>query len=1734
MLSGRVLLLLAGTVGAEQCSLDTLSPSSGPTLGGTLVNLTGTALGDGSAWLCSFNASVVGAEYHDDVERVGCFSPPYALAGAVAVNVSIDGGSSYCATGADVPPHFRYYEPPNVSAISPASGSTEGGTIVSVTGSGFSALGGAKVCTFGQLRVGDLIRAGAVSAATVVDDSLLHCVAPTADEAAAVGVTAFSFASMPEPAIVQPCVADDCTPGVEPERRYAYPAGHTLTLLGDALHEAGLIKLTRNRFSETGSLLLSLYSPAAPAGVPVREFEASWVQMVGRGSGADGYSFVYGALADVNSAFGEMGTGDGLVVRFRTRGFFGEFNDGHGLIEALYNGSALNQTFMGDRLRSTSRDPARVSVVKDSAGLSVYFDGELVLAATVPGWAPAVGWAFGFGARTGERKDDHWIDDVRVQSGYLLDQGSVAFGISLNGGHDATLLDAPAKYTFTTKPAVFALSPTTGPERGNTTVTVTGSHFAGGADYRCHFGGASEMTSHASYEADSRTLVCASPPAARAQLVSLEVSLNNRPGSASTSAVPFRFFAHPNVADARGPAKLAAPAGLGVPVLGLQPTTCRGPFASPFACLSLCSPPPGFEPRRGKANISLLGANFSGGDDYRVAFLSDGAGGGGHIVPATEVNDSLVVCVAPATIRLGAATVALSLNGQQYTAPTSFPFFAVHSLSPNTGPTAGGTLVRVNGTAFDPGGAYRCRFGDAGVMEASLLDESTLLCHSPLTSEHGPRALDVSLNALDFTASNVSYGYYAHPPMASVLPSSGPVAGATVVAARTHTVGGLGGGSHYRCAFGSEIVPATYVGAAQFERSPRGPHNNAELLRRSALSTALSLAADAAAGAHGAVLCVAPPNTTASTRPVRFAVSLNGQDYHAADGGFTYFAPPNVSALGPTRGPVAGGTVLTLVVEPLHAELLNSTSCRIGSHGSKLPWIHSRPVLAQLSPTTHIAQGVLQCRVPPADRTGALGVLLRSFSRLSELGGELYGDAALAADRDRPCGLGPVFSCGGTPADGYSSANSAQCEWLCPVQDGVLRLTSGDYSSSGSFVLHTPNVTLAPPPREFNASFEAFIGRASGAPMAPHGDGGLSFSVGRLPREHFGTSAAAMGLSVQLVFFAHQPALEVWYEGERLLDLALQGGVRTGAWVPCLVEVSLGSLSVTVGRHRLVDQLPLPKWDPRPDWRFGWSATSGAGRDEVLLDSVDLRATTVLATADKSVELTLNGQQYVPISAGSNDAFRYHGAAAFPRLVELSPSSGPIEGGTILRLATAHVDSELGLVPEDPLTLTAPLPSTSAYRCFLGEANITATFANGTVRCTTLAFGAAGAAVPLHFALNAQEPVGPVAPFVVYERLTASGATPLSGPTHGGTLVTVEGGSLSNGSDPRCRFGSGSPVDETPGLDVSPATFDSQSNTLQCVSPPALGMSAGPAELFISLNSQNYARVGSVVFNYTSPLLPASLSPTSGPMAGDTAVAVDLQSSLVGAFAPRCRFGDAVVDAMVVGGSLHCHTPPASLAPATSLLRLLQTADEAPPATWLYGDASTDGGAVRLTTGAPSSSGAVVVPSGAFNGSSLSYAVFRVSLQLRVHMPMEARVSAGDAGGDGFSVSYGLLPPGALSEYGGGLGLRVCFLTARRCEPRDGTATCPALEVYYATTLLRRVALAPGFRSAAYDDVVVEYSSVVRAPSIHATCGAFTPHVEHFFTPHVFTPQVASPGSQSVQMPSPPHPPPSLPADSTD
>jgi hypothetical protein len=112
-----------------------LSPSSGPAAGGTAVTITGTGLGGATG--VSFGGAA-GAVTADSATQVTVTSP--AGSGTVDVTVTTPGGTA--AAG-----RFTYEVPaPVIDDVSPSTGPANGGTEVTISGSG---LAGATGVSFG-------------------------------------------------------------------------------------------------------------------------------------------------------------------------------------------------------------------------------------------------------------------------------------------------------------------------------------------------------------------------------------------------------------------------------------------------------------------------------------------------------------------------------------------------------------------------------------------------------------------------------------------------------------------------------------------------------------------------------------------------------------------------------------------------------------------------------------------------------------------------------------------------------------------------------------------------------------------------------------------------------------------------------------------------------------------------------------------------------------------------------------------------------------------------------------------------------------------------------------------------------------------------------------------------------------------------------------------------------------------------------------------------------------------------------------------------------------------------------------------------------------------------------------------------------------------------------------------------------------------------------------------------
>lgn len=124
-----------------------LTPSDGPTSGGTQVTITGTGfLAAPAAWAVYFGATP--ASYTIDSNTQITATSPAGSAGTVDVTVTTTGGTS-ATSAAD---QFTYVSAPTIVLVGPAAGPTAGGITVGIFGDGFF---GTTAVTFGGIAATD-------------------------------------------------------------------------------------------------------------------------------------------------------------------------------------------------------------------------------------------------------------------------------------------------------------------------------------------------------------------------------------------------------------------------------------------------------------------------------------------------------------------------------------------------------------------------------------------------------------------------------------------------------------------------------------------------------------------------------------------------------------------------------------------------------------------------------------------------------------------------------------------------------------------------------------------------------------------------------------------------------------------------------------------------------------------------------------------------------------------------------------------------------------------------------------------------------------------------------------------------------------------------------------------------------------------------------------------------------------------------------------------------------------------------------------------------------------------------------------------------------------------------------------------------------------------------------------------------------------------------------------------
>jgi len=280
--------------------------------------------------------------------------------------------------------------------------------------------------------------------------------------------------------------------------------------------------------------------------------------------------------------------------------------------------------------------------------------------------------------------------------------------------------------------------------------------------------------------------------------------------------------------------------------------------ALPIPTVSSISPTSG--PTTGGTSVIITGTNLTGATAVRF--------GATNATGFTVNSATQITATAPA----GTGTIDVRVTTAGGTSATSaadqFTYVAaptVSSISPTSGPAAGGASVTINGANFV--GATAVTFGATAATGFTVVSATQITATAPA----GTGTVDVRVTTSGGTSATGAadqFTYVAAPTVSSISPASGPATGGTSV-----TISGTNFTGTTAVTFGATAATGiTVVSATQ-------------------------ITATAPAGTGTVDVRITTPGGTSATS--------------AADQ-FTYVAAPTVTSISPTSGPATGGTSVTI------------------------------------------------------------------------------------------------------------------------------------------------------------------------------------------------------------------------------------------------------------------------------------------------------------------------------------------------------------------------------------------------------------------------------------------------------------------------------------------------------------------------------------------------------------------------------------------------------------------------------------------------------------------------------------------------------------------------------------------------------------------------------------------------------------------------------------------------------
>ena len=156
---------------------------------------------------------------------------------------------------------------------------------------------------------------------------------------------------------------------------------------------------------------------------------------------------------------------------------------------------------------------------------------------------------------------------------------------------------------------------------------------------------------------------------------------------------------------------------------------------------------------------------------------------GNSSTASSKVDANRIICRAPPAQHAGIVSIELVSKTDLNFAISGFTFayvaLSLSSASPSSGPTHGGTLVRLSGVAMLPS---ICVHDDGSAWTSRYESRTLIVCKSPGRPQAGRSFIHFGgLSQGKWNYPPIMFNYYVEPQVATIAPSHGPAFGGTDV-----------------------------------------------------------------------------------------------------------------------------------------------------------------------------------------------------------------------------------------------------------------------------------------------------------------------------------------------------------------------------------------------------------------------------------------------------------------------------------------------------------------------------------------------------------------------------------------------------------------------------------------------------------------------------------------------------------------------------------------------------------------------------------------------------------------------------------------------------------------------------------------------------------------------------------------------------------------------------------------